>query len=114
MEKFATIGFMNGRKKNYFTLFLLTSATIITGTVFYHFIEGFRWVDSYYFTVGTMFTVGYGDMAPKTDFGKIFTTIYMIIGVGIIGGFVKAAMQHRVSHTKIAVLEEEIHNNSNH
>lgn len=107
------MGCMNGRKKNYLILFLLTTATIATGTLFYHFIEGFRWVDSYYFTVGTMFTVGYGDMAPKTDFGKVFTTFYMIIGVGIIGGFVKAAMQHRVSHTKIAATEEEIFNSNN-
>ncbi len=101
---------MNPRKKNYLILLGLTAVTVLVGAVFYHFIEGMRWLDAYYFTVGTMFTVGYGDFAPKTDAGKIFTTIYMIVGVGIIGGFVRASMQHRANHSKIAVIEEEIHN----
>lgn len=114
MQNFVIMVHMNGRKKNYLILFLLTTGTIATGTFFYHFIEGFRWVDSYYFTVGTMFTVGYGDLAPETDFGKVFTTVYMIIGVGIIGGFVKSAMQYRVSHSRIATIEKEIHDSSNH
>ena len=58
--------------------------TIGIGTVFYHLIEHMRWLDSLYFSVMTLTTVGFGDFAPKTDIGKLFTVGYVIFGVGII------------------------------
>ncbi len=57
------------------------------GTVFYHFTEKLSWVNAYYFSVVTLATVGYGDITPKTDIGKIFTTVYIFAGVGIITSF---------------------------
>lgn len=68
------------------------------GTIFYHFVEKWRWLDSLYFTVVTLSTVGYGDYAPKTDAGKIFTVFYVFIGIGI---FVYAAnhfLKNRIDH----------------
>lgn len=56
---------------------------IAAGTVFYHFVENLRWLDSLYFTVVTLATVGYGDITPKTDVGKLFTIFYIIIGITI-------------------------------
>jgi len=73
------------------TLFIVTS-----GTVFYHFVEKFPWVDAYYFSVITLATVGYGDLTPTTTVGKIFTTFYILIGVGIITTFVSQVVKHRV------------------
>jgi voltage-gated potassium channel len=60
---------------------------LVGGTVFYHIVERFSWVNAYYFCVVTLTTVGYGDVVPKTDFGKIFTTFYIMIGVGVITTF---------------------------
>jgi voltage-gated potassium channel len=68
---------------------------IITGTVFYHAVEHLSWVNAYYFSVITVATVGYGDITPHTTAGKIFTTIYVLIGVGIITTFLSVRMQRR-------------------
>lgn len=54
------------------------------GTVFYHFVEDLRWLDSVYFCVVTLATVGYGDITPKTDIGKVFTIFYILFGVAVI------------------------------
>ena len=54
---------------------------IIIGTMFYALFEGWNYVDSVYFTVMTLTTIGYGDMYPTNDFTKIFTIGYVLIGV---------------------------------
>jgi len=79
---------------------ILASSTLVIiagGTVFYHFVEKFSWVDAYYFSVITLSTVGYGDLTPVTTAGKIFTTFYILIGVGIIAAFVSHVVKRRVS-----------------
>ncbi len=73
-------------------LFILTC-----GTVVYHFAEGWRWLDSLYFSVITLTTVGYGDFSPATDIGKVFTIIFVLTGIGIIFGFINTFYQHRSS-----------------
>lgn len=65
-----------------------------TGTFFYHTLEKWRWLDSLFFSVTTLTTVGYGDLAPKTDAGKIFTMIYIFVGVGVILGFINSVARH--------------------
>lgn len=77
---------------------LIVSVALLTlaiGTVFYHLVEHFSWLDSYYFSVVTLATVGYGDFVPKTPVGKLFTTFYIFIGVGIVTTFITATMRRR-------------------
>ena len=61
----------------------VASVVIGTGTVFYRFVEGLRWLDSLYFSVITLTTVGYGDFSPTTNAGKVFTMFYVLVGIGI-------------------------------
>lgn len=67
---------------------------VSVGTVFYHFIEKLKWLDSVYFSVITLTTVGYGDIVPKTDAGKVFTIFYVLLGVGIIASGLSALVRY--------------------
>ncbi|MFT5136130.1 MAG: voltage-gated potassium channel [Arenicella sp.] len=62
---------------------LLTTIILISGTVFYSNVEGWNLLDSAYFCVMTLTTIGYGDLHPTSDFSKLFTMFYSIIGIGI-------------------------------
>lgn len=61
---------------------VLCTAILLSGTVFYVQFEGWHWVDALYFSATTLSTVGFGDFAPQTRIGKIFTVIYIFVGVG--------------------------------
>jgi voltage-gated potassium channel len=76
------------REPQFSSLALLAAVAIISGTGFYSLVEGLRFVDALYFSVVTLTTVGYGDFAPETDAGKLFTTVYVLVGVGILLAFV--------------------------
>jgi len=53
------------------------------GTVVFHNFENWTWIQSLYFTVTTLTTVGYGDLYPTSDAARLFTTFYILAGVGI-------------------------------
>ncbi len=61
---------------------------IILGANVYHNVEGWRMLDSYYYTIVTVTTIGYGDFVPKTDTGKIFTMFYSFLGIIMVFWFI--------------------------
>ncbi len=71
--------------------------TVIIGVTFYHYVEHLSWLDAYYFSIITLTTVGYGDISPETPAGKIFTTLYIIAGVGIITAFITTFAKWRTN-----------------
>ena len=56
---------------------------ILFGGVVYSYIENWSLLDGIYFSAVTVSTLGYGDLVPKTDLGKIFTIIYSLSGIAI-------------------------------
>ncbi|SLN53369.1 voltage-gated potassium channel [Pseudoruegeria aquimaris] len=61
----------------------LTAAIVIWASIVYRFVEGWSWLDSVYFSVVAVSTVGFGDLSPETAFGKIFTIGYLVVGLGV-------------------------------
>lgn len=74
-------------------LFFLVAVTFLSGTIFYHNVEGWSLLDSFYFCAITLTTVGYGDLSPATAVGKLFTVLYLCIGIGLLLVFVNAIAQ---------------------
>ena len=71
-------------------LAVLVATLLLTGTVFYHLAEDWRLLDSLYFSVTSLLTVGFGDFVPSTDVSKVFTILYTLVGVGILVTFVSS------------------------
>lgn len=91
---------------------------IIAGVVGYAIIEGWSFIDSLYMTVITITTVGYAEVHPLSNTGRIFS-IFLIVGgvsgalyvlsgmVGyIIEGHLGATLGRRRMQTSIAKLKE--------
>ncbi|MBT8232405.1 MAG: two pore domain potassium channel family protein [Saprospiraceae bacterium] len=82
------------KDEEYRDLLFTTGIVIAIGTVAFRYLEGWSWIDSVYFSIITLTTVGYGDFSPQTDAGKLFTIGYIIMGVGIILSFINTIYNH--------------------
>lgn len=71
-----------------------------SGVVFFMLVEHWSFVDSLYFSVTTLLTIGFGNPAPTTDAGKLFTVVFALSGVGmflaVINGIGRAAVRNQV------------------
>jgi voltage-gated potassium channel Kch len=86
------------RDPQFRSLCILVVLTLLSGTLFYRAVKGWSLVDAFYFSVTTLTTVGLGDLAPTTTFGKLFTTVYIFAGLGLIAGFVNAVARETLSN----------------
>jgi len=76
---------MTIRGRLYICLVLLVSV-VSSGTVGFHFIEGWTWFDGFYMTLTTMTTIGYGEMHALSHAGRIFNSVLIVFAV-FSGGF---------------------------
>ena len=82
MNFLPTLSNITRRRLAYATLAIVLMITV--GAVGFHLIEGWNWIDSVYVATETVTTVGYGDIPPRTTAGKIFATVFMLLGVGTV------------------------------
>ncbi len=85
------------KDRKYRRLTITTLTVLGIGTVFFHLVENWRWLDALYFSVVSLLTVGYGDFTPQKDISKIFIIIYLITGIGILLSFLEAVTSKRKS-----------------
>jgi len=76
------------RQTNRFTAIALFVVSLICFSAwFYHLVEKWNWLDSFYYIIVTLGTVGYGDFTPKTDAGKLYAMALIIVGIATFGFF---------------------------
>src|SRR5512147_2181832 len=69
-------------------LLLVFVGLMVAGTLGFMFIEHKSIIDSVYFVIVTMATVGYGDVHPVTAWGKVFAMVLIVVGVGTFLGVI--------------------------
>jgi len=66
-----------------FLAVIFVISSFVIGIMGFMLIEGLNLVDSFYMTVITISTVGFREVQPLSQGGKVFTTFYIVLNVGI-------------------------------
>jgi voltage-gated potassium channel len=75
---------LTGNYRRILFALLAVAVAIGFGAAGFYLIEGWSLLDSLYVAAQTVTTVGYGDLTPATRNGRIFSTIFMLAGVGVV------------------------------
>jgi hypothetical protein len=65
-------------------IFFYAGASVVIGAFLYHWLEGWSWLDSFYFVIITLTTIGYGDFSPTMPITKLLTIFYGLNGAAIL------------------------------
>lgn len=76
---------------------VVAGALIVSGTLFYWRVEDWTIIESLYFSVVTLTTVGFGDFAPTSDGGQIFTIFYILTGIGVFVALLASVAQQYIA-----------------
>ncbi len=77
-----TLGMRAGRKLALIAGLLTT--VLLMGTVGYRFIESWTWFDSFFMSLISLTTVGYGEIHPLSTDGRLFTSVLLMVGVTVV------------------------------
>jgi len=84
-----------GRTVKIIRSLILLGFVILIGTLGYMLTEKWHFIDAFYMTIITITTVGFGEIHPVSETGRLFTVILIFMGMGIIAytlGIVPQAM----------------------
>ena len=85
------------RKQAFRIAAVMAVGLIGLATVVYRSLEGWSWVDSFYFSTIAVTTVGFGDLAPSTDASKLFTVFYVFAGISLVGGVLSERLRRNAA-----------------
>lgn len=84
-------------RRNYALLAAASSVYVLVGVWFMMRLESLDFIDSLYFSVISLTTIGFGDITPQTTEGKIFVMIYVVFGIAIIAGLFNTVFRSAVA-----------------
>lgn len=79
-------------EKNLLRTLILLPAILVIGTIGYWGFEDWNFLDSVYMTIITLATIGYHEVHPLSDSGKLFTIIFVFFGVAPAWGFLVSVL----------------------
>ncbi len=75
---------------------VVAGTLILTGTIFYWRIEDWTILESLYFCIVTLTTVGYGDFTPTEPASQIFTIVFILTGFGVLVALLTSVAQEYI------------------
>ncbi len=75
-------------------LFLMVLAVFLLGTAGYMLLEGWTLIDAAYMTVITLGTVGFGEVRPLSNLGRVFTIVLILLGVSTLAYGLRTVAQY--------------------
>jgi voltage-gated potassium channel len=105
--------------KQFILHFFLFVCLFAIGIVGYMVIEEWPFIDALYMTVITLATVGYGEVHEISPEGRLFTVVFIVIGVGfflyVVGNVIQFLVEGRIRYVLgRRVLDKQISNLKNH
>ncbi len=70
---------------------------VVLSSAYYNFAEGWSWVDSLYFSVMLVTSVGHGDLVPNSALSKLVTSFVAFFGIAMVltlFGIISNALVH--------------------
>jgi voltage-gated potassium channel len=93
------------RLKIYLSVF---TVLLSIGVIGFMYFENMSVTDAIYFTIVTMATVGYGDIHPQTEIGKILALIIIIGGVGTFLSVIASITDLFVNRREEAIRQQKV------
>ncbi|HSN60617.1 MAG TPA: potassium channel protein [Ferruginibacter sp.] len=105
--------------KGLFSPFLLLLAIVFIGTVGYILIEDYNFLEALYMTIITVASVGFNEVRPLSEPGRIFTIILIVMNIGLFAYFVGLLTHYFfdlefINNYKKFKMENKIHHLKDH
>lgn len=79
----------------------------LAGVMGFKIIYDYTWVDAFYMTVITITTVGFGEVHPLSPSEKIFTSLFIVSSIFIVGYAIKVISEYILSKNNIGNLRQK-------
>ncbi len=105
--------------KRLFIPIVLLCCLSLSGTFGYMLIENYNFLEALYMTIITVASVGFNEVHPLSDAGRIFTIFLIVINLGLFTYFISLLSRYFfdaefIKKYKMINMENKIHHLSNH